>query len=298
MTRHLTPATATFIGAAGNKLVADVFGDSGSPVLLLHGGGQTRHAWFKTAEEIARKGHTAYALDQRGHGDSEWVANGAYEFFDYAADAKVVAAELTRRSGAKPIAIGASLGGIAALLAEGQSECDKGANVFSALVLVDITPRVDQTGVAKVLGFMRSRAKEGFESVADAAQAVADYLPQRPRPKSNEGLKKNLRLSPDGRWRWHWDPRFLDGPRAAGANRRALEAALIEAARKIAVPALLVRGGSSELVKEAHAKEFLELVPHAEYVDVSGARHMVAGDRNDHFSAAVLSFIERLLMAQ
>ena len=110
MTRHLTPATATFIGAAGNKLIADVFGDGGSPVLLLHGGGQTRHAWHKTAQEIARKGHTAYALDQRGHGDSDWVVSGAYEFADYAADAKVVAAELTRRSGARPIAIGASLG--------------------------------------------------------------------------------------------------------------------------------------------------------------------------------------------
>jgi pimeloyl-ACP methyl ester carboxylesterase len=294
MTRHPTPATATFIGAAGNKLVSNVFGDNGSPVLLLHGGGQTRHAWYKTAEEIARKDHTAYALDQRGHGDADWIANGAYGFLDYAADAKVVADELTRRSGAKPIAIGASLGGIASLLAEGQSECAKGANVFSALVLVDITPRVDQTGVAKVHSFMRAYAKEGFASIAEAAQAVADYLPQRPRPKSNEGLKKNLRLSPDGRWRWHWDPRFLDGPRGAGSDRRALEAALIEAARRIQIPALLVRGASSELVKEAHAREFLELVPHADYVDVSGARHMVAGDRNDHFSAAVLSFIERL----
>ena len=294
MTRPLIPAIATFIGAAGNKLVADVFGDSGSPVLLLHGGGQTRYAWHKTAQEIARKGHTAYALDQRGHGDSDWVASGAYEFADYAADAKAVAAELTRRSGTKPIAIGASLGGIASLLAEGESERDKGANVFSALVLVDITPRVDQTGVTKVLGFMRANAGEGFASIAEAAQAVADYLPQRPRPKSNEGLKKNLRLAPDGRWRWHWDPRFLDGPRAAGSDRRALEAALIEAARRIQIPALLVRGASSELVKEAHVREFLELVPHADYVDVSGARHMVAGDRNDHFSAAVLSFIERL----
>ena len=294
MTRHPIPATATFIGAAGNKLVADVFGDSGAPVLLLHGGGQTRRAWQKTAQEIARKGNTAYALDQRGHGDSDWVANGAYEFSDYAADVKAVAAELTRRSGAKPIAIGASLGGIASLLAEGDSERDKGANVFSALVLVDITPRVDQTGVAKVLGFMRANAGQGFASIAEAAQSVADYLPQRPRPKSNEGLKKNLRLSPDGRWRWHWDPRFLDGPRAAGSDRRALEAALIEAARRIQIPALLVRGASSELVKAAHAKEFLDLVPHADYVDVSGARHMVAGDRNDHFSAAVLSFIGRL----
>jgi pimeloyl-ACP methyl ester carboxylesterase len=294
MTRHFTPATATFVGAAGNKLVADVFGEGGDPVLLLHGGGQTRHAWSKIAAAIAGKSHVAYALDQRGHGDSDWVATGAYEFADYAADAKVVAAELTRRSGAKPIAIGASLGGIASLLAEGEAERDQGANVFSALVLVDITPRVDQTGVAKVLGFMRANAREGFASVGEAAQAVADYLPQRPRPKSHEGLKKNLRLSPDGRWRWHWDPRFLDGPRAAGTDRHALEASLIDAARRIQIPALLVRGASSELVKEVHAKEFLELVPHADYVDVSGARHMVAGDRNDHFSAAVLSFIERL----
>lgn len=298
MTRHLIPATATFVGAAGNKLVADVFGDGGSPVLLLHGGGQTRHAWRKTAEEIARKGHIAYALDQRGHGDSDWVATGAYEFSDYAADAKVVAVELARRHRTRPIVIGASLGGIASLLAEGESERDNGANVCSALVLVDITPRVDQTGVAKVLGFMRAHAKEGFASITEAAQTVADYLPQRPRPKSNDGLKKNLRLSPDGRWRWHWDPRILDGPRAAGTDRRALEAALIEAARRIRIPVLLVRGGSSELVKEAHAKEFLELVPHADYVDVSGARHMVAGDRNDHFSAAVLSFIGRLSTAQ
>jgi pimeloyl-ACP methyl ester carboxylesterase len=294
MTRQSTPATATFIGAASNKLVADVFGDNGSPVLLLHGGGQTRHAWTKTAVEIARKGHTAYALDQRGHGDSDWIANGAYEFSDFADDAKVVAAELARRSGVKPIAIGASLGGIASLLAEGDAERDNDANIFSALVLVDITPRVDLSGVAKVLGFMRANAGQGFASVAEAAQAVADYLPQRPRPKSNEGLKKNLRLSPDGRWRWHWDPRFLDGPRAAGSDRRALEAALIAAARRIQIPALLVRGAASELVKEAHAKEFLELVPHADYVDVGGARHMVAGDRNDHFSAAVLSFIDKL----
>ena len=294
MTQHPTPATATFNGAAGNRLVADVFGERGPPVLLLHGGGQTRHAWLKTAQAIARKGYTAYALDQRGHGDSEWIADGAYAFADFAADAKVVAVELARRSGVKPIVIGASLGGIAALLAEGQSEREGGASMFFALVLVDITPHVDHSGVAKVLGFMRANAEQGFASIAEAAQAVAEYLPQRPRPKSQEGLKKNLRQSPDGRWRWHWDPRFLEGPRAVGADRKAVEAALVEAARRVQIPALLVRGASSELVKEAHAKEFLELVPHADYVDVSGARHMVAGDRNDHFADAVLSFIGRL----
>jgi pimeloyl-ACP methyl ester carboxylesterase len=293
MTKHITPAAAAFIGASDNKLAADVYGEAGEPVLLLHGGGQTRHAWRKTAEEIARTGRTAYALDQRGHGDSGWIESGAYAFADFAADVRAVADALTARGGRRPIAIGASLGGIATLLAAGAAERER-AQVFSALVLVDITPRVDPSGVDKVQGFMRAHAREGFASIAEAADAVAQYLPHRPRPRSHEGLKKNLRLSPDGRWRWHWDPRFLEGPRTVNGDRGALEAALIDAARTLRIPALLVRGSSSELVQEAHAKEFLALVPHAEFADVSGARHMVAGDRNDAFSAAILGFLDRL----
>ncbi|MGE3144464.1 MAG: alpha/beta fold hydrolase [Pseudorhodoplanes sp.] len=293
MTRAIAPASATFTGAAGNKLSADVFGDKGDPVILLHGGGQTRHAWRSTASEIARTGHVAYALDQRGHGDSEWVADGGYDFADFAADLAIVARELARRSGSKPSVIGASLGGIASLVAEANAERE-GEGLFSSLVLVDITPRVNAEGVANIHGFMRAHAREGFASIEDAADAVARYLPHRPRPKSNEGLKKNLRLSPDGRWRWHWDPRFIEGMRRHPDSRERNEAMLIEAARRIRIPALLVRGSSSELVQEAHVKEFMQLVPHAEYVDVSGARHMVAGDKNDHFSTAVLGFLGKL----
>jgi pimeloyl-ACP methyl ester carboxylesterase len=187
------------------------------------------------------------------------------------------------------VAVGASLGGIASMLAEGRHN-----GTFSALVLVDITPRVDLDGVAKVQGFMREHAHEGFASVAEAAEAVAAYLPHRPRPRSNEGLKKNLRLHPDGRWRWHWDPRFLDGRRRVGPGGGEVETILVDAAKRIKIPALLVRGASSELVQEKHAKEFLELVPQASYVDVGGARHMVAGDRNDAFANAIKSFLENL----
>jgi pimeloyl-ACP methyl ester carboxylesterase len=179
------------------------------------------------------------------------------------------------------------------LLAEGETERGEDDALFSALVLVDITPRVDPKGVDKVQGFMRAHAAEGFGSIEEAAEAVATYLPHRPRPKNHDGLKKNLRLSPDGRWRWHWDPDFIDGPRGVGRDREAVEALLVEAARRIRIPALLVRGGSSELVREADVKEFLGLVPHADYVDVGGARHMVAGDRNDDFSAAVLGFLKK-----
>jgi pimeloyl-ACP methyl ester carboxylesterase len=293
MTRAIAPASATFTGAAGNKLAADMFGDKGEPVILLHGGGQTRHAWRSTASEIARTGHVAYAIDQRGHGDSGWLDDGAYDFADYAADLAVVAREIARRHGTKPSVIGASLGGIASLVAEANAE-KAGDSLFSSLVLVDITPRVNLEGVANIHNFMRAYAREGFASIEDAADAVARYLPHRPRPKSNEGLKKNLRLSPDGRWRWHWDPKFIEGMRRHPDARERNEAMLVDAARRIRIPALLVRGSSSELVQEAHVKEFMALVPHAEYVDVSGARHMVAGDKNDHFSAAVLGFLGKL----
>ncbi len=286
------PAKAIFTGASGNRLIADVFGESGPSVLLLHGGGQTRHAWRKTAERLAQAGWTAYALDQRGHGDSEWVADAAYAFADFAADAVAVADALAGRSGERPAVVGASLGGIAALLAEGEAEKSGRGSLFSQLVLVDVTPRVDSAGIDKIQGFMRAHG-EGFRSVAEAAEAVAAYLPHRPRPRSHQGLKKNLRLYPDGRWRWHWDPRFMDGPRGGASKRQGLEEALVAAARRIAIPALLVRGGASELVQEAHAQEYLELVPHADYVDVAEARHMVAGDSNENFSAAILEFLGR-----
>jgi pimeloyl-ACP methyl ester carboxylesterase len=279
----------TFTGASGNALVGEITGSDGPPVLLLHGGGQTRHAWRKTNEVVARLGRVAYAVDQRGHGDSEWVSDGAYDFRDFAADAKALAETLTRQTGTKPVAVGASLGGIASMVAVGAY-----GQIFEALVLVDITPRVDLDGVAKVQGFMREHAQEGFATVEEAADAVAAYLPHRPRPRSNEGLKKNLRQRADGRWYWHWDPRFLDGRRRVGPGGGEIEEMIVEAARKIRMPTLLVRGASSELVQEKHARDFLELVPHATYVDVTGARHMVAGDRNDQFANAIKSFLSRL----
>src|SRR5436305_11167437 len=163
--KALQPATGMFMGAAGNRLVADVYGEAGQPVLLLHGGGQTRHAWRHTAEHLARSGATAYALDQRGHGDSEWVADGHYAFADFAAAAAAVAATLTQRAGRRPIAIGASLGGIASLLADGRAERAGKGPVFAAVVLVDITPRVNRHGVAKIQGFMRERADEGVATI-------------------------------------------------------------------------------------------------------------------------------------
>jgi len=295
VSRSVSHKAITFKGASGNDLVGEIYGEQGSPVLLLHGGGQTRHAWRKTGDTIARMGRVAYAVDQRGHGDSEWVKDGAYNFPNFAEDAVALADAIAERhGGARPVTVGASLGGMASMLAAGGVRQAPAEPPFSAVVLVDITPRVDLDGVAKVQGFMREHAYEGFATIDEAADAVAAYLPHRPRPKSNEGLKKNLRLHPDGRWRWHWDPRFLDGRRRVGPGGGEVEELMVGAAQRIKVPTLLVRGASSELVQEQHAKDFLKLVPHATYVDVSGARHMVAGDKNDQFADAIKGFLSNL----
>ncbi len=279
----------TFKGTQGNRLVASEIGRAGPPVLLLHGGGQTRHAWSRTARDLAGRGWHAVTLDQRGHGDSDWSADKAYSFQDFAADAAVVAAQIERERGVKPVAIGASLGGIASLLALGAP----GDPAFAGLILVDIVPKMNPGGVAHVQGFMRARAADGFSSIEDAAEAVAAYLPHRPRPPSLDGLKKNLRLHKDGRWRWHWDPAFLDGPRSVNTDWDVVERRMLEASKSLRVPTLLVRGGSSELVTPEAAAEFLGMAHDAEYVDVAEARHMVAGDRNDVFATAILAFLSK-----
>lgn len=285
------PTPLVFTGAEGNRLVADRFGAGLRTAILLHGGGQTRHSWDGTAERLAARGVSAIVVDQRGHGESEWVPSRHYAFADYAADAREIARRILDETGEKPIAVGASLGGIASLMAEGGEATGGGGGHFAALVLVDIVPRMDMGGVAKITGFMRERMAEGFATVEEAADAIAAYLPHRERPKSLDGLAKNLRRHEDGRFRWHWDPAFLSGPVPVGAGKETLLDRMHAACDRLALPVLLVRGQRSELVSEERAREFLDMVPHARTVDVSGAGHMVAGDRNDVFAGAVVDFL-------
>ncbi len=277
------PETTRFRTSAGLWLVADVVGPAdGRPVLLLHGGGQTRHAWGGTARALGARGFRAVSVDLRGHGESDWSADGEYRLPAFAADVKDVA----RSFATPPVSVGASLGGLASLLAEGTTE----GGVFSALVLVDIGPRLEQSGVDRILGFMGEHVERGFASLDDAADAVASYLPHRKRPKDLGGLSKNLRLDADGRYRWHWDPRFLSG--RASTNATSLGDELLRATRGLRLPTLLVRGKLSDILSEDAVAEFRQLAPHAQYVDVREAAHMVAGDDNDAFTEAVVRFLE------
>jgi peroxiredoxin len=242
--------------------------------LFLHGGGQTRHSWGGAARDVAAAGWQAVTVDARGHGESDW-ADADYRLSSFAADVVAVTEVLDR----PPVLVGASLGGLTAILLEG----DLTPGTAAGVVLVDIIPEMEQAGADRIQAFMSDKAIEGFGSLEEVADAIAAYNPHRPRPADLEGLRKNLREI-DGRWYWHWDPAFIGGtadfPPAEIMDTGRLNAAV----GAIEVPMLLVRGRMSDLVSEESTKAFLERFPHVTFADVSGAGHMVVGDRNDAFT--------------
>lgn len=276
----------TCVGTGSLTLVADAYGHVKDPaVLLLHGGGQTRHSWGATATTLAASGYYAVSADLRGHGESAWAPEGDYTFAAFQGDVEAWCDLLHQ-----PVIVGASMGGLAAMWTEGSRSAAGQPPAGRALVLVDIAHRSEEQGIQRIVAFMSSNP-DGFASIDEAADAVATYLPGRPRPTSNDGLARNLRLGGDGRYRWHWDPAFMNSGRPRPSGQLDIFA---EHAQWLTVPVLLVRGKMSDVVSEEAAREFVELVPQARYVDVGNARHMVAGDHNDAFTAEVLAFLHEL----
>ena len=265
-------------------LVADSRGPlDGAPVLLLHGGGQTRWSWGRTAAALAEAGLRVHALDLRGHGESSWCPDGAYTLDHFAEDLRRVITTFPT----PPVIVGASLGGLSSLLACGEGPMA----ACAALVLVDISPRIEQGGSNRVTDFLRSTV-DGFDTLEAAAEAVAAYAPNRKRSGRPEGLLKNLRQDADGRYRWHWDPAFVFPKDSAPEwNLADLEGRLMDAARRITAPTLIVRGDQSDVVSEQTMEHLADALPHVQQAVIAGAGHMIAGDDNAAFNAAILPFV-------
>jgi pimeloyl-ACP methyl ester carboxylesterase len=285
-TARSEPQTVKFRVPDNITLVADEWNRGASSaaerpsILLLHGGGQNRFSWKNTSQILADQGMHVVALDSRGHGDSDRAPDANYSVDALCGDTLAVLDQIGR----PVILIGASMGGMTGMLVADEAAPEK----VTKLVLVDVVPRYDKDGSARIRDFMAS-GMDGFESLEEAADAVAAYLPYRTKPRSPEGLKKNLRRR-DGRWFWHWDPAFLTAPTDDPFVRmERLEQAVMD----LTIPILLIRGKLSDVVSAEGVKDFLAKVPRAEFVELADAGHTAAGDDNDAFSEVVVRFVSR-----
>ena len=215
---------------------------------------------------------------------SDRVADGRYAFDQFIDDARALAAQV----GAAPVWVGASMGGLVGLIAEAESE----RPLYSALVLVDITPRWERAGVERILAFM-SAHPGGFESLAQAQQVVADYLPHRAaRERAPERLEKLLVLGADGRWRWHWDPQLLDTVSAdAGSIGGRLHDGRATRAHSRCCWSAAGAATWSPTTPSTNSSHSPRTREHQRIAD---ATHMVAGDANDRFGAVIADFLARL----
>ena len=266
--------------ADGLKLKADVAGPDGGPtVILLHGGGQTRHSWAGAMRGLLARGYSVINFDARGHGDSDWSPVGAYALDDRAADLAAIAGHASSRYAL----VGASLGGATSIHAVARGLRPE------AMVLVDIVPEPEPAGISRIVDFMRGH-RAGFATLEEAANAVAAYNPARPRPDDPSGLMRNLRRREDGRLHWHWDPRITETP--PPVHHAVVQASTRVLAEATDIPVLLVRGLKSDVVSDAGVAAFRAAMPRLQIADVSGAGHMVASDRNDAFNHAAIAFLE------
>lgn len=269
--------TSRIVRLAGDglELAGEAYGDpAAAPVLFFHGGGQSRSAWRGSARILGDAGYHAITFDLRGHGDSEWAADGDYLLDAFGRDVERLLFRFDR-----PVAlVGASRGGQAALV--GGSRHPERVRL---IMLADVAPMMRDSGIDGIRAFFACSA-DGFASLHEAADALAQHLGQ-PRLPDPSRLGRAMRRDKHGRWHWHWDPaigknEFLHPPSEGQA--------VLDAAGRTRSPLILVRAEHSHLVTDEGVAAFKRLAPQLEVTVAKGAGHMFTADRNDQFAADLL----------
>jgi pimeloyl-ACP methyl ester carboxylesterase len=268
---------------------------TGAPVVCLHGGGQTAYMWEELGAALADVWFVL-APDLPGHGDSDvdLAVAGTVRGLDRRALATSVEEFLDHIGVDEAVFVGASLGGIASLTIAAQSP-----SRVAGIAVVDIGHRLEDAGVRRIVEFMTKH--ESFESLEDAARAVAEYLPNRKGPTTPERLRRNLRQRSDGRWEWkHALGRNLRavGERAPddfqSGDWRALVAGMDVELTRLECPVLVLRGAQSDVLSDTGAEETARLIPNARLATIGAAGHHAAGDNPESTVTLVAGFLDEL----
>lgn len=264
----------------GLKLAGEAFGDPAAPpVLFFHGGGQSRNAWIGSARAVAEAGYYGISFDLRGHGESDWVADGDYLLEAFGRDVERLIGQFDR-----PVTlVGASRGGQAALVGGSRHPAK-----VRLIMLADVAPLMRNEGVDGIRAFFAAGGA-GYVSLDAAADSLATHLDQ-PRLRDAGRLARSMRRDADGRWYWRWDPET--GNRAF-LNPASEGEAILAAAARVRSPVVLVRAELSHLVTDEGIARFQQLAPQLEVIIAEGVGHMFTADRNDAFAAQLLACLER-----
>jgi pimeloyl-ACP methyl ester carboxylesterase len=284
------PATTIVTTGDGRRLhVLRWPAPAGAPVVLfLHGGGLTGYTWSRVAEALG-DGVDRIAPDLRGHGSSDWHADGDYRLEAFADDLVDLRAALGIR---RAIVVGMSLGANVGLV-----DAALHPDAVAGLVMVDAGPPGSRAeGRDRIAALMTVRTFDTFET---ALAAALEIDPDRDPERLRRSLARNLIQGADGRWSWRWDPRIRWRSAAASPEEeRRLAAerseALWAAAAAVTAPVVVVRGGDSDMFSPEDAAATAHGFADAELVTIDGARHAVQVDRPVELAAAIRAFVDRV----
>lgn len=251
------------------------------PIVLLHGGHQSAHSWDLVSLHLAQK-YRVLALDQRGHGDSEWPRDAEYtnEAMSRDAEAFIDALGLQR-----PVLIGHSMGGRNAMLLTRRDP-----SRLRALVIVDVGPELSDRGRAVIAGFVQ--ANQEFDNLQHFIENVRKYDPYRSLEHVERTVKYNMLQRADGKFVSKCDatPRRLGLVRGQGPS----ENITLDEARGFHLPVLVVRGANSGILAADAAERFRDALPQGTLVTVPNCGHNVHGQNTLGFIAALGEFLQSL----
>ena len=251
------------------------------PLLFLHGGCLTAHTWDLVCLALRGDFH-CLAVDQRGHGDSEWSPT-----LDYGPDAHVrdIRGLVEQLGLEQPVLIGHSLGGLNAMI-----YASAAAEQLAGVVVVDVGPDPQPDGVKRIADFVMDDPADG--SLEDFVERARAFNPRRDPRLLRYSLLHNLRLLPDGSWTWKYDRRGLSPEYVASLRRRV--DGLRDGIRAITCPVLVIRGAESDAYSDAQAADFAAALPDGRWAKVEDAGHTVQGDNPRGFVQVLTDFLVQI----
>jgi len=252
------------------------WGGSGPPILFLHGGGLNAHTWDCVAVML-REGYRCIALDQRGHGESEWSPVLDYRFATHVGDIEGFI-EATRLE--RPILVGQSMGGLNSI-----AYATRHSEQMRAMVIVDVAPEVSSSAAERIRAFSATPELDSPEAFLERA---VRFNPLRDPAVLRRSLYYNLRETPAGKWTFKHDQRRRsdEGMRSFTEDRVRLGSEL----SSIRCPTLVVRGALSDILTDDAAQKFAGSLPDGRWVRVENSGHNVQGDNPRSLLDAMLAF--------